>query len=218
MPGDGASVGQSGPASARWRTARVEFVRGFCALAAVGALCACIPAERAPREVATPVAGAPEAGAGGDYAALTCDQLAAAMAALESRSAGAPARYGAATPQGAPTAERRPLVEEAMREVTRAQERRACAGPSPAPEPPAAALVADGRRLQVATFEFEFSRDAALAFFAERGLAAEARPATVNGIRHWRILLGPFPDPAAFEAADRAARDLGLNDAFLTNG
>ena len=168
---------------------------------------------------------------GGDFSLLSCTQLTTAegsvrqrLAALDPQSVYA---FGVVTPQGAPVAERRMILNTAAAELGDIRGRRNCGESAPIvtaaealaqPEDAAAPQIDAGRYLQVATFESPENRDAALAALRARGVSANAQPVTLAGKLHHRILIGPLRSRAEIAEADAAASALGLTDGFFTDG
>ena len=169
---------------------------------------------------------------GGDFSLLSCNQLSTAEGSVRQRISSLDPTsvyaFGVVTPEGAPVAEKRLILNSAANEFGEIRNRRNCENQGPVvtasevlaqPEDQVAATdLQAGRYLQVATFEFPENRDAALGALRAKGVSANAQPVLLAGREHYRIIIGPLRSREDIEAADAAASSLGLTDGFFTDG
>ncbi len=86
---------------------------------------------------------------------------------------------------------------------------------TPRPRAYAADTVRDAAYfVQVASFADPGRAEALRRQMADYG-PARVVPADVNGMRYWRVRLGPFPNPDAADVAQRAVADAGIYDARI---
>lgn len=198
------------------------FTRIAAIALATATLSACLPTEPEIRRANA---------AGGDYNLLDCEGLAVAAGSVKQRiavlSPETAIAFSIVTPQGLRVEERKAFLDEALVDIGAVRERRGCRTVAPILTAPQlreqpltdqTTFMSAGRYLQAATFEAAVNRDTALDAFAAKGVPTEVRDVTINGLRHWRVLLGPLRTPEQADAADAAARDLGLTDAFFVKG
>lgn len=124
-----------------------------------------------------------------------------------------------ATPAYAPVKKRRkrrPVVDEASPANMKKIEDVSALDPSvtPAVAPVVAVTPASHRYIQVATFGVPANATRTRARFSANGLPTVSRALRRSGKTYAIVMLGPFQDQAALQAALGAARGAGFSDAF----
>lgn len=152
---------------------------------------------------------------GGDYAVLSCAELAVAERSIGQRLSGS-ANY--APGEGAN------LLGSQGEQLANARRSRSC--PKTVAVAPAE-VVEDADSggtleapayLQVATFLVEMNRDDTISRLRAQGFAVASRPITLAGDIYHRVIIGPLTTVGDVAAADQAAIALGFDDAFFVKG
>lgn len=111
-----------------------------------------------------------------------------------------------------------PLEEEpvaAAPERVAAAPKPAVSAPQRVAAAPAASSASGARYLQVGMFADARNSERVVAHFRSRGLSAASMRSTEGGAVRNRVIVGPLQGRASIAAADRAARAIGVNDAFF---
>ncbi len=152
---------------------------------------------------------------GGDYAVLSCAELAVAERSIGQRLSGS-ANY--APGEGANQ------LGSQGEQLANARRYRSC--PETAVVVPVevaegadnGAALESPAYLQVATFQVDVNRDDTISRLRAQGFAVASRPITLAGEVHHRVIIGPLTTVGDVAAADQVAIALGFDDAFFVKG